>query len=134
MKRPMRWTEGEDEVSADRVRRLLDDFGVLAAATLPLHSRGRLIGSLNLGRDRLEPFSSWDVAVMEPVVRHVAIALDNARLFEAVKRRGEELESLLEISRGISGRLDVAELLPLVTRSANRLMETKPAGPPLSVR
>jgi PAS domain S-box-containing protein len=125
MKRPMRWCEGDDEVPAQRVRGLLDDLGVLAAATLPLHSRGRLIGSLNLGRDRMEPFTSWDIAVMEPVVRHVAIALDNARLFEAVKRRGEELESLLEISRGISGRLDVAELLPLVTRSANRLMDTQ---------
>jgi PAS domain S-box-containing protein len=125
MKRPMLWSEGDDDLPADRVRRLLDHFGVLAAATLPLHSRGRLIGALNLGRDRLEPFTSWDIAVMEPVVRHVAIALDNARLFEAVKRRGQELESLLEISRGISGRLDVAELLPLVTRSVNRLMGTE---------
>jgi PAS domain S-box-containing protein len=125
MKRPVSWTEDGDAENGARVRRLLDDFGVRAAVALPLHSRGRLIGTLNLGRERADPFTSWDVAVMEPVVRHVAIALDNARLFEAVKSRGHELESLLEISRGISGRLDVAELLPLITRSVNRLMGTE---------
>ena len=125
LKRPMLWTADDEDLEPERVRRLLDDFGVLAAATLPLHSRGRLVGTLNLGRDRREPFTSWDVAVMEPVVRHVAIALDNARLFEAVRRRGQELESLLEISRGLSGRLDPTELLPLITRSVNRLMGTE---------
>ena len=36
---------------------------------------------------------------MEPVARHIAIALDNARLLEAVRRRGHEFESLLEIGR-----------------------------------
>ena len=125
LKRPMLWSADDEDLDPERVRRLLDDDGVLAVATLPLHSRGRLVGTLNLGRDRREPFTSWDIAVMEPVVRHVAIALDNARLFEAVKQRGEELVSLLEISRGLSGRLDPAELLPLITRSVNRLMGTE---------
>jgi PAS domain S-box-containing protein len=125
LKRPMLWSADDEDIDPERVRRLLDDFGVLAAATLPLYSRGRLVGILSLGRDRREPFTSWDIAVMEPVVRHVAIALDNGRLFEAVKRRGSELESLLEISRGLSGRLDPAELLPLITRSVNRLMGTE---------
>jgi PAS domain S-box-containing protein len=125
LKRPTLWTEGEPEPSAERVRRLLGHPGVLSAAALPLHSRGRLIGALSFGRDRVEPFTSWDLSVVEPVVRHIAIALDNARLFEAVKHRGSELESLLELSRGISGRLDLAELLPMVTRSVNRLMGTQ---------
>jgi PAS domain S-box-containing protein len=124
-KRPTLWSEGADEEpAADLVRRLLGHPGVMCAAVLPLHSRGRLIGVLNFGRDRADAFSSWDLTVVEPVVRHIAIALDNARLFEAVKHRGSELESLLELSRGISARLDLAELLPMVTRSVNRLMDT----------
>jgi PAS domain S-box-containing protein len=124
-KRPTLWSDGsEGEPTADLVRRLLGHPGVMCAAALPLHSRGRLIGVLTFGRDRVDPFTSWDLTVVEPVVRHIAIALDNARLFEAVKQRGSELESLLELSRGISGRLDLGELLPMVTRSVNRLMDT----------
>jgi PAS domain S-box-containing protein len=124
-KRPTLWSEGaEGEPTADLVRRLLGHPGVMCAAVLPLHSRGRLIGMLSFGRDHPDAFSSWDLTVVEPVVRHIAIALDNARLFEAVKHRGSELESLLELSRGISARLDLAELLPMVTRSVNRLMDT----------
>jgi PAS domain S-box-containing protein len=124
-KRPTLWSEGEGDPPAELVRRLLGHPGVLCAAALPLHSRGRLIGVLSFGRDRPDPFTSWDLTVVEPVVRHIAIALDNARLFEAVKHRGSELESLLELSRGISGRLDLGELLPMVTRSVNRLMGTQ---------
>jgi signal transduction histidine kinase len=58
------------------------------------------------------------------VARHIAIALGNARLLEDIRRRGDELETLLEIGRNIVERLDLSELLPLVARSVNRVMGT----------
>lgn len=124
LKRPNLWCEGSGP-RPERVETVLANAGVLATATLPLHSKGRVIGSLNLGRDRMQPFSSWELAVLEPVGRHLAIALDNARLFEAATGRGQELESLLEIVKGVAARLDLSELLPVVTRSVNRIMKTQ---------
>jgi signal transduction histidine kinase len=41
-----------------------------------------------------------------------------------VRRRGDELESLLEIGRSVVERLSLADLLPQVTRSVNRVMGT----------
>ncbi len=123
-RRPISWCAGGDEPPPAEVANLLADRGVQAVATVPLLSKDRVIGSMNLGRLKPEPFSTWDLGVMEPVARHIAIALDNARLIEAVRRRSREFESVLEVGRGIVERLELGELLPLVTRSVNRVMGT----------
>jgi PAS domain S-box-containing protein len=123
-RRPMAWCHGGEEPPPHLVQGLMAVPGVLALATVPLLSKDRVIGSLALGRFRADAFAASDLAVMEPVARHIALALDNARLFEAVRRRGGEIESLLGIVRGIIDRLDLSEILPLVTRSLNGLMGT----------
>ncbi len=120
---PRRWVRGATE-PPPHCNELLDDPELAALATLPLRSKDRVIGSLNLGRRQPRAFSGEDLHAIEPVARHIAIALGNARLLEDVRRRGDELETLLEIGRNIVERLDLTELLPLVARSVNRVMGT----------
>ena len=122
---PVAWSEGTAEVPPARFKELLVDPRTRAIATVPLLSKDRVIGSLNLGRLEARAFDPADHAVLEPVARHIALALDNARLLEAVRRRGHEFESLLEIGRGIVARRDLQEILPMVTRSVNRVMGTR---------
>ncbi len=123
-RRPRAWAHGGDEPPPHLVQGLLAEAGMRSVATLPLLSKERVIGSMNLGRFEARLFTEQELQILDPVARHVAIALDNARLIEDVRRRNKEFESLLEVSRGIVARLDLAELLPLVVRSVNRIMDT----------
>ncbi|HET9300654.1 MAG TPA: GAF domain-containing protein, partial [Candidatus Polarisedimenticolaceae bacterium] len=122
-RRPTSWCQGE-EPPPPHLQDLLAHRGILSVATVPLLSKDRVVGSMNLGRFKAQPFSAADLAVVEPVARHIAIALDNAQLLEAVRRRSSEFESLLEIGNGILERLELNEILPQVTRSVNRMMGT----------
>ncbi len=124
LRRPQAWAEGAGEEEPPQLRALLAAESVRAVATVPLFSKDRVIGSLNLGRTKATPFSTYDLALMEPVARHIAIALDNARLLEALRLRGKELGSILEIGRRIGERTGLEDVLDLVTRSVNRVMGT----------
>jgi PAS domain S-box-containing protein len=124
-RQPTTWCQGDPTACPPRAADLLGHDGVAALLSVPLRAKGGLVGSMNLSRSKPVAFSATALAVMETVARHLAIALDNARLLEAVQSRTRELESLLEIAGGISARLDLAELLPLVTRSVNRVMGTQ---------
>ncbi len=124
-RRPLAWCAGDPEPAPSHFATLLPEPALLAMATVPLLSKDRIIGSLNVGRRHPSPFSALELAVLEAVARHIAVALDNARLLEAMRRRRHELESLLGISRRIGERLDLHDLLPMVARSVNRVMGTQ---------
>lgn len=69
---------------------------------VPLTVQGRLVGVLALGtrRDR-SPLNSEDRELLEAVARHAAVAVEGARLFEAMQRRAGEIERLKDFNEAI---------------------------------
>ncbi|MCP4516813.1 MAG: GAF domain-containing protein, partial [Delftia sp.] len=61
--------------------------------TLPLRSRGRVIGGMSVQSTEALAFDEAHVAVMQTVADQVAVAIDNARLFAETETALEEAES-----------------------------------------
>src|SRR5436309_254297 len=78
---------------------------------LPLKIRGRSLGVM-IARHVLPPGAKADEEqLLKIVADQVAIAAENARLYEGVMRRAAEQESLVESGRLLTGTLQVSEVL-----------------------
>ena len=79
--------------------------------TLPLTVRGRELGTM-VARHVMPPGAKADEEqLLKIVADRVAIAVENARLYERVMRRAAAQESLVEAGRLLTGTLQVSEVL-----------------------
>ncbi len=79
--------------------------------TLPLTVRERQLGVM-VARHVMPPGAKADEEqLLKIVADQVAIAVENARLYEGVMRRAAEQESLVESGRLLTGTLQVSEVL-----------------------
>ncbi|MBI2298326.1 MAG: GAF domain-containing protein, partial [Armatimonadetes bacterium] len=95
-----------------------------AALCVPLAVQGNVIGVLNVS-DRVDGgnFSEHDLELLITLGRQAALAIHNARLYDDVSQRLDELGSLNEISRVLTGTLDRDQVLQLVVDEALRLLD-----------
>lgn len=66
-------------------------MGLKSVCVLPMISRGRVIGTLNLGRLRAGAFSPGDVEFLKQVASQIAIGVENALDYEQVSEARERL-------------------------------------------
>ncbi len=59
---------------------------------VPIRSRGRILGTLSLGRRTAEPFDEREVALVQATAHQIGIAVDNARLYSESRRQLDELK------------------------------------------
>ncbi len=59
---------------------------------LPLILRGKVLGALTVQSEEAAAFTEEDITVLQAMVDQLAIAIENARLFEEQQRFNEELE------------------------------------------
>ncbi len=87
---------------------------------VPLMLKERIIGLISAQSFQPNAFTGEDERFLVAVGQHVALALDNARLFGESERRTRELTLLNEISRAISSSLDLDDVM---TRAAHALSD-----------
>src|SRR5438309_7532235 len=103
--------------------------------TLPLNVRGRQLGVM-IARHVLPPGAKADEEqLLKIVADQVAIAVENARLYEGVMRRAAEqeerlrhTETLLAMSQDASATLELNEILRRTTRAMVRALGADTGG------
>ena len=75
--------------------RLSREANVQAWLTVPLMVRGQLIGALNLGRRAGNPFTNEDAEIAIDIANQLAIALQQAKLYDALQMELAERKKLI---------------------------------------
>lgn len=101
---------------------------VIAQLAVPLRRKGHVIGALNLLSDQGGAFTPQDETLLRQFAAHVAVAIENARLFESEHKLVATLETLAEIGREVSSILDLDELLTRVASLTKRIIRYRTFG------
>jgi signal transduction histidine kinase len=93
---------------------------------VPVLLRGVAYGNLYL-TDKAggEDFSEADQELVELLASQAAIAIENARLYEASTRWSRQLESLIEVSGALARETDVDVLLELLAQRLQELLAAR---------
>jgi len=84
---------------------------VRSELAVPLMFRGKCVGVLDIQSRHLDYFTKDQQRILALLASRLAVAIENARLFQKVRAQAETLLVLNEVSREISSILDVEELL-----------------------
>lgn len=81
---------------------------------VPLIAHGRLLGVLDVQSEEAGRLGPEDLATLEAISSQLAVAVDNAKLYAAARRRAEQMRLINVVGQDIAGLLEVEALLQKV--------------------
>jgi phosphoserine phosphatase RsbU/P len=96
---------------------------VRSELAVPLMFRGKCVGVLDIQSRHLDYFTPDQQNILTVLANRLAVAIENARLFEQVRTQAETLLVLNEVSREISSILDGEELLRRAAELVKRVID-----------
>jgi GAF domain-containing protein/CheY-like chemotaxis protein/anti-sigma regulatory factor (Ser/Thr protein kinase) len=110
----------EAQPGTDQARSLL---------VVPVLAGERMLGSVHLeNHERDNAYGPADVRLLQTIASSMAVALLNARSYEAERQRNAELAVINSIQQGISGSLDFQGIVDLVGDKLREVLRVKDIG------
>lgn len=123
-----RTTVASSRVSSDhRISpSILTQMKADSALAVPVLGDDRIMGLvIAVRRGRYDPFTRNQVALAEAISGSIALALENARLYQATRDRLLETQSLHQVTLALLQKLELEEVLEIVCTEAQQLTGAK---------
>lgn len=95
---------------------------------VPIRLRGQTIGTIDLSRDDDREWTKEDQALAESFAEQLALALENARLFEQTQTRARREQIIRQITDKIRGTTDLDAILQTTVKELGKALGTSRAA------
>jgi signal transduction histidine kinase/ActR/RegA family two-component response regulator len=112
----------EDYPSHPEALPLAIEEGLKSLAVIPLKSRDKIYGTLNLARKEFPKITLFETNLFNSIGQIISGALERASLYTENVKRLEELKTLYSISQEIALKLEVEVILQKIMESAIELL------------
>jgi signal transduction histidine kinase len=89
---------------------------------LPLEVKQRVVGVMNISRFEPRSFSAEELRILEMLADQAAIAVENARLYEAERTQRRQIEAIQSAVASLSQSLDLYEVLDRILTELRRVI------------
>jgi PAS domain S-box-containing protein len=107
---------------------VIRENSLIAAMAVPIKLEAHVEGLLYVANQTPRPFTDHEEAILLRLADHAAIAIQNARLYEALESRAARLQTLMRLNQLMSASLDMNEVLHEIAKAAATLMNAEVAS------
>ena len=93
-----------------------------AELAVPLKTGNRVIGVLDVQSRNVDSFQEDDIIVLQILGDQIAIAIENARLFQDARRQYEAMHALHGIALELTSQLESGGVVAIILQNATRLL------------
>ncbi|MBE9513974.1 MAG: GAF domain-containing protein, partial [Chloroflexi bacterium] len=91
---------------------------------VPIQLGEQVVGVINVEHPENDAFDEEDQRALDALASQVAIAIQNARLYQQATERLEESQALQQVATSLAGTLDLEEVLNVLMMEAMKLTDT----------
>ncbi len=99
--------------------------GIVSIISVPLRIKGGVIGVMRLYTPESREFSQEEINSAEALAEMGAIAIENARMFERIKRDYKTLMSFREAVKAVNSTLDLRAVLNVLVKNIVQALQLK---------
>ena len=96
-----------------------------AFLSVPIINKDKVIGVINIQQKRTREYSESTISLIKTIANQIGSAIENARLYDEMKKKALQIEALSALSRNIASNLYLKEILQLIVAMTAELMQSK---------
>lgn len=96
-----------------------------AFVSIPVVTKGDVIGVINVQHKRARRYQDAELALLSTIANQVGGAIENARLYEAMRRQALQLDTLSQVSESVASSRMIDDVLRLIVTTTAQMLDSK---------